>query len=113
MTNKNKDYILVYTSFSAKKEAEAVAEALIESKKIVCANIRKHTAVYVWKHKTYKEREFGIFLVTGADNWEAVKEFILAKHSYEAPTIIKIRIEDANDSFKDWVDENLLTCSSG
>ena len=110
MTNENNNYILVYASFSKKKEAEAVAEHLIEEKRIVCANIKKHKAVYVWKGRTYKEKEFSILLKTREDKWEEIKEYILKKHSYETPIILKFHIDDANDSFKKWADENLVAC---
>lgn len=112
MTNENNDYILIYVVFPTKKEAEMMAEYLIEKKQIVCANIRKHKALYVWKEKIYKEKEFRVLFKTREDRWEEIKESILKKHSYEAPVILKIRIEDANDSFKDWADENLIARQS-
>ncbi|MCL2550242.1 MAG: divalent-cation tolerance protein CutA [Methanimicrococcus sp.] len=108
MTNESSDYILVYAAFPTKKEAELIAEYLIEKKLIVCANIRKHKTVYVWKEKTYKEKEFGAFLKTREDKWEEIKEYILKNHSYEVPVILKICINDVNDSFKHWADDNLL-----
>ena len=106
--NESGDYILVYAVFPTKKEAELIAEYLIQKKQIVCANIRKHTTVYIWKEKTYKEKEFGAFFKARDDKWEEIKEYILKNHSYEVPVILKIRIDDVNESFKTWANENLI-----
>jgi len=79
----------------------------------VCANIRKHKAIYIWKGEIYKEKEYRALFKTREDKWEEIKETILKKHTYEAPVILKIRIEDANESFKNWADENLIDRAFG
>ena len=109
MTNERNDYILVYATFSTKREAEMIAEHLIEKKLIVCANIRKHKTVYIWKEKTYKEKEYGAFLKARDDKWEEIKNYISNNHSYEVPVILKIRIDDINESCKNWTNDNLIS----
>ncbi|WNY27062.1 Divalent-cation tolerance protein CutA [Methanolapillus ohkumae] len=100
-------YIFIYTTFPTKKSAKKITKKLIKRREIVCANIRKHTAVYVYGGKNYDEKEFGCIFKTREDKWTAVQSFVLKKHPYETPVLMKVQIDDSNAGFWNWIDENL------
>jgi len=99
--------ILIYVTFPTKKSAKKIAKELVDKKMIVCANIRKHTAVYHYQNKTYEEKEFGSILKTKKTKWKEVRKFILKNHPYDTPVILKIKIDGANDGFNKWVDDTV------
>ncbi|WNY24872.1 divalent-cation tolerance protein CutA [Methanolapillus millepedarum] len=108
MTNdSNTNYIFIYTTFPTKKSAKKTAQKLIEKKEIVSANIRKHTAIYTYAGKLHDEKEYGCIFKTREDKWKSVEAYVLKKHPYETPVLIKINIDESNSGFQNWVDENL------
>ncbi|MDV0447090.1 Divalent-cation tolerance protein CutA [Methanosarcinaceae archaeon Ag5] len=107
MTKTNSDYIFIYTTFPTKKSAKKITKKLIRKKEIVCANIRKHTAVYTYGGKLYDEKEYGCIFKTRGDRWKSVEAYVLKKHPYETPVIMKINIDESNVGFQNWVDENV------
>jgi len=104
---KKSRYIFIYATFPSKKSALKATEKLIQKKLAVCANIRKHDAVYVWEGRLYKEKEFGALFKTREDKWKKAEKFILKKHPYETPVILRLEINDSNVGFKKWVDGGL------
>ena len=104
---KKSRYIFIYATFPSKKSASRTAEKLIQKKLAVCANIRKHDAVYVWEGRLYKEKEYGALFKTREDKWKKAEKIILKKHPYETPAVLKININDGNVGFKKWVDGGL------
>ncbi|MDR0767441.1 MAG: divalent-cation tolerance protein CutA [Methanosarcinales archaeon] len=104
---KKKQYIFIYATFPSKKMVLSIAEKMIEKKLIVCANIREHDAIYSWNKRLFEEKEFGVFFKTREDKWKKAKAFILKKHPYETPVILKLRIRDYNPGFEKWMDESL------
>ena len=106
-TEKKGRYIFIYVTFPSKKSASKTAEKLIQKKLAVCANIRKHDTVYVWEGRLYKEKEYGTLFKTREDRWKKAEKFILKKHPYETPVILKVNINDSNAGFKKWVDSGL------
>ncbi|MDL2261296.1 divalent-cation tolerance protein CutA [Methanimicrococcus sp. OttesenSCG-928-J09] len=105
-TKKNR-YIFIYATFPSKKIVQSITEKLIEKKLVVCANIGDHDAIYSWNGRVYEEKEYAVFFKTREDKWKKTKNFILEKHPYETPVILKLKIRDYNPGFKTWMDESL------
>lgn len=103
---KNK-YVFIYATFPSKKTVLKVTGKLIDKKLAVCTNISEHDAIYSWNGRVYKEKEYSVFIKTREDKWKKVKSYILKKHPYETPVILKFRIKDYNPGFKTWMDESL------
>ncbi|WP_316558123.1 divalent-cation tolerance protein CutA [Methanimicrococcus hongohii] len=106
-SEKKNQYIFMYATFPSKATVVPITEKLIEKKLVVCANISEHDAIYTWNKRVYEGKEFGVFFKTREDKWKKAKSFILKKHPYETPVIVKLRIRDYNPGFKKWMDESL------
>ncbi|MDY0266304.1 MAG: divalent cation tolerance protein CutA [Methanimicrococcus sp.] len=105
-TNKNR-YIFIYATFPSKKTVLPITEKLIEKKMVVCANINEMDAIYSWNTRVHEEKEYGVLFKTREDKWKKTKKYILKKHPFETPVILKLRIRDYNSGFKIWMDQSL------
>lgn len=104
---KRNQYIFMYVTFPVKKSVLNITEKLIEKKLVVCANINELDAIYFRNDRIYEEKEYGVFFKTREDKWKKAKKYILKKHPYETPVVLKLRIRDYNPGFKKWMDEGL------
>ncbi len=43
------------------------------------------------------------------DNWDPVKNFIEKHHEYEVPCIMKLATAEANQSYENWIHEQIFT----
>jgi len=101
-------FILIYTTHANLEEAKKVSELLLESKDIACVNYFPITSSYHWKGKIETSEEIVAILKTRLENWEKVKDFVLQKHPYETPCVIKLAEVDSNDSYATWIQTETL-----
>lgn len=104
---KKPKYIFIYTTFPSRETALSVAKRMIEKKMVVCANIREHDAIYSWDKRMFEEKEYGALFKTRQDKWKKSKAYILKKHPYDTPVVLKLKINDCNPEFEKWIDESL------
>ncbi|MBI4141697.1 divalent-cation tolerance protein CutA [Candidatus Woesearchaeota archaeon] len=97
--------IIVYTPCKDEKEAEKIAEALLNEKLVACANILPSKSLYFWQGKLQKENEAILILKTTKEKFTAAEKKIKELHSYELPCILKIEGK-ANEEFEKWVEKN-------
>lgn len=102
-----KKIISIYVTFPNKEEAQKVSNILLEKKYIACINYSSIDVSYHWKWSIVNENEIVTLLKTRAENWEKVRDFILEKHSYEIPCIIKYEVE-ANEDYVKWIYEETI-----
>lgn len=96
-------FILVYVTNPNKKEAEKIAQHLLNKRLVACANIFPINSMYWWKNKIEKSKEYVLILKTDKKKWEKIKGEIKRIHSYTVPCIIKINV-DANKEYKNWLE---------
>ncbi len=89
-------FILIYTTYKNMEEAQKVAGLLLNEKLIACANFFPITSTYSWKGKVETAEEIVAILKTMAENWQTVRDAVLADHSYETPCVIKLAEVEAN-----------------
>jgi len=100
MTN----YCIVITTTNSKKEADTLAEAILNKKLVACIQISKIKSRYFWNGKLESDYEYKLEIKTTKNNLTKLKEFIKSKHSYKIPEIIAIPIIDGNQEYFDWMD---------
>lgn len=94
--------ILIYITFSNKKECEKMALLLINRKLIACANFFPINSMYMWNNELKKENEFVLIGKTADKKYKDIVKLIEMNHSYETPCVIKIKAK-ANKKFEKWV----------
>ena len=98
--------IIVYITCADEKEANVVAEHLINKNLIACANIFPIKSIYKWKGEIAAEKEFVVLAKTRNENYERVKKETKTVHSYEVPCILRVDAK-ANHEFDEWINSEL------
>ena len=95
---------LVYMTAPTKKEARAIAHALVASKLAACVNIFEEVeALYNWEGEVKTEKEFVMLVKTGMGLSKKITEFVKKEHSYECPCIMALHPSDGNKEFFKWI----------
>jgi len=96
--------LIVLTTTPDQLEAEALATKIVEARLAACVQILPQmTSVYVWDGKLQKEGEHLLLIKTLSENWDELREFITANHSYDVPEIIAIDIEKTSEAYSSWL----------
>lgn len=101
-------YRLYLTTVQSKKDAKAIAEALLKYKAAACVNIvEKLTSMYMWQDKVCTDDEALLIIKSRADYFEKIKKIVLTLHKYDLPEFIEIPITNGSIEYLDWIDESL------
>lgn len=99
--------IFVYSTFSSKKEVKKIGERLVRKKLAACVNIFPVEAIYSWRGKIAKDKEFAAIIKTKKGNFKKIEKFILENHSYDTPCIIEIPIGRVTKKYLKWFKEKV------
>ena len=97
--------LAVYIPCKDKKEATRISMRLLEKKLIACANLIPISSLYLWKGKLTSDKEVVILAKTTDKKFAAIEKEATALHSYHCPCITSWKIEKANASYEQWVNE--------
>ncbi len=95
---------MIYVTYPTKEEAKSVSRALIEDMLVACVNIfPSHKTMYWWENKIEEGSEVAVIYKTTKENFEAVQNVIIKRHSYDCPCVVALPIELAYEGFADWI----------
>jgi len=95
---------IILTSVGTEQQAVEISEELIDRHLATCVNIIPCLrSIYRWKGKVCEDSEYLLLVKTPKRKFEAVSEAIRAFHSYELPEILAIPVENAEQTFHQWV----------
>lgn len=96
--------LIVFTTVSSAKEAEALAHKLVESKLAACVQILPPMiSVYSWKDEIEKDSEILLLIKTLPEKYDELEKFISENHPYEVPEIVAIQAEKVSESYLGWL----------
>jgi len=95
--------IMLYITCRDDKEADVIAQHLINKKLIACANIFPIKSIYRWKGEIAAEKEVVMIAKTTDRNHKEAEKEIKKIHSYDVPCIIRINA-DANKEYLSWLE---------
>lgn len=99
-------YKIIYVTTANEKEAEKIANILVEERLSACANIFPIRSIYRWKGQVEKDTEVAMFVKTKSELVDDVVKRIKESHSYDVPCIVSLSIEKGNKDFLNWIDES-------
>lgn len=103
------NYIVVFITASSKKEAEKIANALVDKRLAACVNIvRAIESIYTWKGKKERSNEILLIAKSKKENFKKIAAEVKKLHSYEIPEIISMKITDGSKDYLDWIDKAVL-----
>ena len=103
---KKAEYIIVITAASSQKEAERIADALVDKRLAACVSIvPKIKSIYIWKGKKEKTHEVLLIAKSKRERFNDIVRQVKILHSYEVPEIISLPIISGNKDYLDWIRE--------
>lgn len=105
MNKKSKEsLIFIYTTYPDLGTAKEICQLLLEANLIACANLLPQMhSVYRWDNKLEESQEVVGILKTRRSLFEACREAIEKKHPYSTPCILSVDIENANETYGNWL----------
>ena len=93
-------YVVVFVTASSKKEAEKIADGLVDKKLAACVNIVPGVkSIYTWKGKKEKANEVLLVIKTKRVNVKKLMKEVKRLHSYDVPEIISLPIKNGSKEF--------------
>lgn len=96
--------ISISTTTSSKDDAYTLSSALIQQKRVACAQIDGPiSSIYTWKNNTQQDEEYRLTLKTTWEHYKTVSEFISDTHPYECPQILCSHLESTHTDYEKWI----------
>ena len=100
----------IYMTAGSKDEARIIAKELVVARLAACVNILDNmNSFYMWQGKVQDDAEFVMIAKTTEDRVPALVEKVKSLHSYECPCIVSIPVSGGNQSFLEWIAEEVNT----
>jgi periplasmic divalent cation tolerance protein len=92
------------TTVGASFDAAALARELVEKRLAACVNIAGGLrSIYRWKDAIEDENEQLLIFKTVEANVEPLREALFARHPYEVPEFIVLRIDTLSVPYLEWL----------
>jgi periplasmic divalent cation tolerance protein len=101
------DILIAYVTCADLAEARRIGRALVEERLAACVNLRPHEAIYRWQGAVEEASEVGLLAKTTGAGFAALRDRVVALHSYNLPCIIAWRPADSLPAYADWIAENV------
>jgi periplasmic divalent cation tolerance protein len=95
--------VMVLVTCADEAEARRIGHALVEARLAACVHLRPHTAIYRWQNRVEEAAEYALLAKTTEARFAALRDAVLALHSYDLPAILSVPICDGHAPFLDWV----------
>lgn len=93
---------------SNEDEAKKIANELVKSRLIACANIISGIkSIYIWKGNVEEDQECLMIIKTKTNMQEKIINKIKQNHSYETPECIFLSINAGLKDYLKWIDKNI------
>lgn len=100
--------LIVLTTTPNVEEAETLAHKIIEARLAACVQILPEMkSFYIWEGEIQKDPEHLLLIKTLEENFENLRKFIQANHSYSVPEIVAISSEKVSENYLGWMKDCL------
>ncbi|HEY9636838.1 MAG TPA: divalent-cation tolerance protein CutA [Coleofasciculaceae cyanobacterium] len=100
-------YGVVLVTASSQQEAEAIAQALVESQMAACVTLVPVHSIYTWQGQVMREQEWQMVIKTDLTQFPRLEKKILELHSYQVPEIIALPILAGSKPYLQWISDNV------
>lgn len=96
--------LLIFITTGTEKEAQTIAEVLLQQRKATCVNIVDAvSSLFWWEGKIDSGRESLLMVKTRASVLEELVGLVKEVHAYDIPEIIAVPILGGNPDYLDWI----------
>ena len=94
----------IYMTAGSKDEARKIATELVISRLAACVNVLDNmNSFYFWEGKVQDDQEVVMIAKTTEARVPELVEKVKSMHSYDCPCIVSIPILEGNQTFLDWI----------
>ena len=106
---RNREKIVVLVTCGSAKEADRLAEALVQKRLAACVNVFQTPvkSVYRWEGKVETAKEFLLVIKSSRRNFLELSREIEKLHSYDTPEIIALPIAAGAAGYLRWLEDSL------
>lgn len=102
------EFVVVYVTVGSAEEGERISRALVEERLAACVNrVGGIRSIYRWQGQVEESDEELLIIKTRKELFDRLKKKVQALHSYEVPEIIALPILAGNQSYLQWLSEQL------
>lgn len=101
------DFVIVLTTFPADRDAEPLAQALVDERLAACVNVLPAMhSIYRWKGATERADERQLVIKTTGAQVPALEARVRALHPYDVPEFLVLPILDGSRDYLGWLAES-------
>lgn len=98
-----KGFVVLCTA-PTEEDAARLARGLVEARLAACVNlVFPIRSVYRWQDEVHDEAEHLMLIKTAPDRFEALRDWILANHPYEAPEVVALPVAAGSEAYLSWL----------
>jgi periplasmic divalent cation tolerance protein len=100
--------IQVVTTTAERKDADAIATAVLEKRLAACAQISGPIdSSYWWNGRIDTAREWIVTFKTRRDLYSKLEKLLLALHPYDQPEVVATPIVEISSGYHKWLNEQV------
>jgi periplasmic divalent cation tolerance protein len=108
------DKIVVLSTCSSAKEADAIARRLVEKRLAACVNLLPGMkSIYRWKGAVEESDEVLLVIKSSRELFNELRIELEKVHTYELPELIALPIVDGSEAYLNWIDHELAAAKAG
>ncbi len=102
--------VLILVSAGARDDAERLGEALVVGHLAACCSVIPTVhSIYFWEGQLQREHEALLLVKTLESRAGAVEEFVLNRHEYKLPEIIRLPIDGGSEAYLSWLESQVVS----
>ena len=106
--------IQVTTTTAERKDAEALAKAVLDKRLGACVQISGPIdSSYWWNNRLETAREWTLTIKTRRDLYKPLEKLLLELHPYDQPEIIGTALIEISGGYKKWLNEQVQPAAKG
>ena|SRR5438876_1856209 len=96
--------VIVLTTVGTAFDVAPLARDLVGARLAACVNvIEKIRSIYRWKGAVEDDSEQLLLIKTTEEKVDELRDVLFARHPYEVPEFIVIRIDKLSDAYRAWL----------
>lgn len=100
--------IVVFMTTATKREAQKIAQNLLDRRLIACANIYGPVESHFrWQNKIEKAKEFLVLMKSSQKLFAKLSKTVKEMHSYDVPEILALEIVEGFPPYLEWLNAAL------
>jgi periplasmic divalent cation tolerance protein len=94
----------VFCTMDSEAGAHDLAKAVVEERLAACAQVAGPIhSVYRWEGSVETASEWLLLMKTSAERFPALRDAIRARHPYEVPEVVAVRIQEGLPEYLSWI----------